>query len=320
MKKILSMLLVVAMMLSLCGCSSSDYKKAVALFDEGDYAAAYEMFIALGDYNDSPEMATQCQYELATDLMEKGDYKSAATTFGTLGSYADSEELATECRYKYAVDLVASGDYETAAVEFEALGDYEDSAQYVPKAKWNMLYDYIQENGELDKDTNLYALSVYIESSYDGSSSIWDIVYLYAKSPDTFILENYYFNTDDEMSYLMEFTFPITLGHSDTEWEYTFDLWLDSSEGSGRIDSQWGGKINIANSTIDTVLKTETYTCRTVNVYGDEKNTNDLKDADFETDELASAGWFLVINSLPDMLAETGLPITMADLGFTAVE
>ena len=65
LKKTLSVLLIAAFMLSAAGCSMIDYKKAEKLKNDGDYAAAQEMYIALGDYKDSAELADECGYQLA---------------------------------------------------------------------------------------------------------------------------------------------------------------------------------------------------------------------------------------------------------------
>ena len=59
LKKTLSVLLIAAFMLSAAGCSMIDYKKAEKLKNDGDYAAAQEMYIALGDYKDSAELADE---------------------------------------------------------------------------------------------------------------------------------------------------------------------------------------------------------------------------------------------------------------------
>ncbi len=49
-KKVLAAVLMIAVMFSITGCNSSDYKKAAQMMADGDYAAASEMFKALGDY------------------------------------------------------------------------------------------------------------------------------------------------------------------------------------------------------------------------------------------------------------------------------
>lgn len=97
LKKILSVLLIAAFMLSAAGCSMIDYKKAEKLKNDGDYAAAQEMYIALGDYKDSAELADECGYQLAKAAYDSADYETAAGLFDKLGSYKNSAELKQNC-------------------------------------------------------------------------------------------------------------------------------------------------------------------------------------------------------------------------------
>ena len=97
LKKTLSVLLIAAFMLSAAGCSMIDYKKAEKLKNDGDYAAAQEMYIALGDYKDSAELADECGYQLAKAAYDSEDYETAADLFDKLGSYKNSAELKQKC-------------------------------------------------------------------------------------------------------------------------------------------------------------------------------------------------------------------------------
>ena len=97
LKKTLSMLLIAAFMLSAAGCSMIDYKKAEKLKNDGDYAAAQEMYIALGDYKDSAELADECGYQLAKTAYDSEDYETAAGLFDKLGTYKNSAELKQKC-------------------------------------------------------------------------------------------------------------------------------------------------------------------------------------------------------------------------------
>ena len=97
LKKTLSALLIAAFMLSAAGCSMIDYKKAEKLRNDGDYAAAQEMYIALGDYKDSAELADECGYQIAKAAYDSGDYETASGLFDKLGSYKNSAELKQDC-------------------------------------------------------------------------------------------------------------------------------------------------------------------------------------------------------------------------------
>ena len=125
-KKIAVITLLLAMVLCLCGCDSSDYKKAVSLMESGDYAAAEQMFTKLGDYEDSAEKILECRYALAVAAFEKGEYELAISAFEALDSYNDSAEKVLECRYALAVAAFEKGEYELAISAFEELGNYKD--------------------------------------------------------------------------------------------------------------------------------------------------------------------------------------------------
>lgn len=55
------------------------------------------MYIALGDYKDSAELADECGYQLAKAAYDSRDYETAAGLFDKLGSYKNSAELKQDC-------------------------------------------------------------------------------------------------------------------------------------------------------------------------------------------------------------------------------
>ena len=114
-----------------------DYENAVRLMDTGEYARAAEVFEALGDYKDSEEMVSFCNYRIAGELFSSGKYGEALEAFRLLGGYEDSGEMVLKCRYKSAEEKLNSGDTEAALAEFEALGDYEDSAERILEYKYH---------------------------------------------------------------------------------------------------------------------------------------------------------------------------------------
>ena len=101
------------MVLCLCGCDSSDYKKAVSLMESGDYAEAEQIFSELGDYENSAEMLTECRYAQALELFEQGEYKQAYPMFRELGDYKDSKTIMKSLPGYILVNwLKAEGDQE----------------------------------------------------------------------------------------------------------------------------------------------------------------------------------------------------------------
>ena len=96
--KILAIVLVMTMVVPLAGCKSSDYKKAMEVYEAGAYAQAAEQFRALGDYKDSAAMATDSDYMMAISMFDCEEYEAAVLVFDELGDYKDSADYAVECR------------------------------------------------------------------------------------------------------------------------------------------------------------------------------------------------------------------------------
>lgn len=114
-RKIAIIGLVLALCLSLTGCKSSDYKKAVGLQESGDYQAAAEMFQALGDYQDAASRlgtcndyiaATQEFTDAADALAEKNAELDAA--IGTASEIAYSDAIALDETLRPALETAIS--------------------------------------------------------------------------------------------------------------------------------------------------------------------------------------------------------------------
>lgn len=93
MKRFLTMILALALVLSFAGCAASDYKKATEAFSAGDYETARAMYVELGDYQDSAELVKECDYQLAKGLYDSGDLAAAVPALEALGDYEDCAEL-----------------------------------------------------------------------------------------------------------------------------------------------------------------------------------------------------------------------------------
>lgn len=95
MKKFLTMILTAGLIaVLLTGCDSSDYKKASALYDEGNYKEAIAIFEALEDYEDSADRLIECKYMYAEALYNAGSYEEALKLYNEIPNHLDSEEKA----------------------------------------------------------------------------------------------------------------------------------------------------------------------------------------------------------------------------------
>ena len=69
--RIIVLVLAVAIMFLFTACNSTDYKNAVTLLEEGNYAEAITAFEALADYKDSHEKLEEAKLEESEKLAER---------------------------------------------------------------------------------------------------------------------------------------------------------------------------------------------------------------------------------------------------------
>lgn len=176
MKKIIALLAALLLAVSLTGCKSSDYKEAMSYYVDGKYEAACELFKKLGGYEDSLKMVNKCVYAMAEEKLEAMQYSEAAELFESLGNYEDSAEKVKECNYQLAHLLITAKQYDAAREIFEELGDYRDSATYSQSMKWHVFADYISEQGSVVIENDTYTVTLTlsdgaIQANYVCSSS-----------------------------------------------------------------------------------------------------------------------------------------------------
>ena len=132
MKKVICML---AIYLALTGCGSTQYKRAMSLYEGADYEKASEIFEELGDYENSSEIALNSQYTYATKLLEDKNSDTSKEIFVQLGNYTDSKNFCKEFDHQKAEEALASGDYETVISLHEAVSGHLESERKIPVAK-----------------------------------------------------------------------------------------------------------------------------------------------------------------------------------------
>lgn len=164
------------------------YNAAVEDMDDGDYEDAREEFEELGDFKDSAQLITECDYKEAKDLMEAGDYVSAQIIFEKLGDYEDSAEKLAECNYRIAQAYYADGDYENALTHFQAAGDYSDATIMVTKVTYDYAI-YIYENENRYGDA--VALLEGIRGYNDSEARIEEIENAYFELLDLYLIQPY---------------------------------------------------------------------------------------------------------------------------------
>lgn len=90
-------------------------------------------------------------YKEATELFDSGNYRAARAIFAELGDYEDSAQMVKECDYRQAVDYIEKEDYAAARELLLSLGDYKDSADLLMTTNWSLLIAYVEEQDQLLK-------------------------------------------------------------------------------------------------------------------------------------------------------------------------
>lgn len=306
MKRCIVMGIVFALLLA--GCGSSDYDKAMALYDDGKYEEAIVLFLELGDYENSAEMVIGCNYGIALNYYNSGDYETAMNLFTTLGEYEDSAEKVLDCQYHIAVNTYDSKDYIAALRLFTALGDYADAAEYRLESAWKALHAYIENNGEkLESTTKLS----YVNKSGSGQIIQTDLATV-SSNPEQLILYN---GNKIEIMGIMNFSdlaITITRGNPKAQFQISTKLTGLGTENNTSSD----GTFNIASATINTQLNPSNYLYFYTDIYGKSHSETEM---DSTSRAALQEHYTYVIEGVSTILDQTGLGITLADLGFTAM-
>lgn len=151
MKRIVTIIISIFLMLIFSGCDSLDYKKAVSAQESGEYMNAVDIFSKLKDYKDSEERAKECNYAFAKLQAESKNYIVAIEKFEGLNNYEDSSDLLRQCHLDYALELYENGDFTNARNHLLAAEQTEIVKKYLRASAWEMLQSYIEENGPINK-------------------------------------------------------------------------------------------------------------------------------------------------------------------------
>lgn len=165
-RRILCYVLFVGMMLSVTGCKSQDYQKAVDLFESGQYGQAGEVFANLEDYEDSVAMVRECNYRIAIETLEDMDYETAHSLFLELADYSDSSEMIKKCCYHLALEAMEEKSYLQAKEYWKQAEDYQDARRKLDDFPKTVLMEVLQEQGKLvyDSQDSAYRVTLYPES------------------------------------------------------------------------------------------------------------------------------------------------------------
>lgn len=294
MKRILSALIVLALAVSMAGCSVQDYQTAGTLYKEGKYAQALEIYEALGDYADSAKMADICRqkanYEKAGQLLAAGEYEQAAQMFDELGMYSDSPLMAAESRYIGGKASLEAEDYERAIALLTILGGYKDSMDLVNLARWRWLGRSRYTKVLQDDETGFAALS------------------LEPKGDETFRILLEKRGQILNLPYETEFTMTLMRTRPDAAYMITY-----SSKNVSTIKEVASGIVTLRafSDGLPVTAFSQTVTDADGNVTQSDQTADALMMKAVMTEVLAD-----VTENLPLLIEKSGADITLADLGF----
>lgn len=298
LSKALTLLLILSTLLSMTGCEALDYRKAVAQYNSGNFDAAAESFSALGEYEDSRELVTLSQYWAALSRMEKGNFAEALPRFLKLGDYEDSAQWAVECQYQMAVNLFEAGSLSDAEAIFLELGDYKGTTEYLRRICWQKLYDALPEEGICTETSEGMQLQVVPQTGESNQLSL-------------------FVSRTKDMGYVFYDDLALTLTRDSLEAEFTakstFTMDFHGEEiGSQQIAS---GKVDISVCTPETSLPVTTY-----ELTGTDNQGNTITDSGHVLmSDTMSENLSAMLMILPTLLEANDIPLTLQDIGFTAL-
>lgn len=274
MKKLVAVLLSILMVSVFTACESSDYKKAMSLY-------------------------------------ESGAYEEAADLFASLGAYEDSADMVDKCKYGHAVACYDAGNYTEALSYFTELGNYKGAEQYRKNAAWYALYEYVKANG-----TKTGEFSMLQKASSNGTTKVF-----ISASDDS---ENLFLTVQDAKDaglgnkYSNMCSIGLIRGSQTARYTLHSDMQVTILNMTGSTAEEASGSVDLTTLTSGTKLDYKSnYSCTIKDVNGGVKTSKTPSST-----ALLSASQELLgtaLNYGKSILSETGLGVTMQDIGFVAV-
>lgn len=307
LKAITVLVLIFTLAFSLTGCEALDYREAIDRYNAGDFDAAIDMFYELGDYEDSAALFTRSHYMAAISRMEQGNFGEALPRFIKLGDYEDSADRAIECTYQLGVIAFDAGDLATAESHFQENPTYRQAQEYLRKINWQRFYDALSQKGEESGG------SFTIQREQDGRS-----ITVTADQASGSILFSVSISWEDGGKFHDDLT--ITFARDDLEATFvgnsSFAMdFLGNTIGSQQKSS---GVLDISTLTADTQLVVSAFEKTMTDNQGKTANSTDPADSLMQED--MQKNFCILMTTVPQMLADEGMPHTLAEIGFSAMQ
>lgn len=307
LKSTVTLLLVCALAFSLTGCDSLDYREAIKLYNAGKYDQAAALFSELDEYEDSAALHTRSLYWAAITRMEEGNYPEALPRFQKLGNYSDSTQRATECTYQIALAAFEEGNFADAEMHFRELDDYRFSREYLRRIHWQKLFDAVMEVGTESG-------GIYTIATQAGQHSV-SIMADPSDSPQLLFTVSWEKNTE----YAFRDHLTLTMTRDSLEAVFTAGSSFTMDYLGSQIGSQQAarGCIDLSTCTPDTVLVIDSLSKSVIDNQGNTSTSEDPADATLTED--MQENYRILMTTLPQLLAEAGIGLTLQDIGFSAL-
>lgn len=306
MKRVVAVLLAAALCFGCAGCKvldGVDYMKAMKQYEAGEYDSALAIFAELGNYADSQTMAALCKqfvdYAAAEQLYAAGNYREALPVYESLLLYEDSPVKAVLCRYALGEECAAAENYAEAVTWFESLGGYEGAPEKCRQARYLWLWQRLDQEGsvniklETGEKVTLSALKEQkIRITYRSEGSLLGMPY----------------------AYRVRFSF----GYGEDPAKVTVKC---ESYAASTIEETASGKFDRAGFTGSSLIELTSFS-QTITVESQEEDpvsqTEELAEAVLVHTVLSDAQRVAAEN-LTALLEQTGVAISLADLGFLSL-
>jgi len=154
------------------------YNNAASNVEKHEYEAAYNTYIALGDYKDCSTKATETIYAKAQYFESQEQYTEAAVEYERIPEYQDSKTKAVECKneasYISGKEKFEAKAFDEAIKIFTALGEYKDSKDWIDKTN----YAYAKACLEKEDYAKAYELFTSLKDYEDSKDQAKESQYL----------------------------------------------------------------------------------------------------------------------------------------------
>ena len=303
-RKLIALPVALLLTFSLSSCEGIVYREAIDLYNNQKYAEAAEKFSELDGYEDSAALHTRSLYMEAVLLMEEGRYSEAQPRFYKLGDYEDSILRLQECKYQLAVENFENGNYAHAEEVFLEFPEYRQTPEYLRQINWQKLYDYICENGSEGGGCFVFSIQQ--------DDRTVDVMVDNVDPGKIFLIGT----LEKDMGYVFRDDLTISLTRDSFEALFTADstFTMDINGESAGSTQTATGHFSITTCTADMELIPDTFSMTVTDNQGKVTNSSDFADGTIFPE--MQKNYAAIMAVFPRFLADSGLDLTPADIGF----